>query len=486
LSSKSSIAPRELIVAFVAASTLAFTSWALAGYPNRCLHLLFVGSILTFLFSICPLPAWFNGNDGSHGNWKNLSRLLRFPVFWLCFLFLAYVLIQALNPAVIKVNLSGQWWVEAVHPPLGLKFPTGVRSDFTPMNAFRVLEIFGASFSLLLGLWVGLRRRATAISIIWVFSFSGAAMAIVAMIQSFTGADKVLWSIASQNQHFWGTFFYRNQGAAFLTLVLVATGFLFFYHAKNASESGNVGGPHLLLFVFFILIASSIGLSLSRGGILVASLVCVVFLLLLFCHILSSSSSIRIFPLVGLFGFFLCGGVYFGSQLVDLKSIQDRFEEFKEAPEKTRILAAKATWEMAEARLTYGWGAGSFRYIFPLYQQKYPELYYGYKHRRLGWQSRKIFHYAHTDLLQFVAEYGIVGTCFLLGILGSWIVSVLRYGRINVLAALIILAGVLGALGHAAVDFIFSSPAYWIGFIGFLAVALKLLSLECHRTKVAA
>ena len=64
---------------------------------------------------------------------------------------------------------------------------------------------------------------------------------------------------------------------------------------------------------------------------------------------------------------------------------------------------------MAKEELWLGWGAGSWRYIFPMYQKSYPEIYYQRYHPRHGWKGRRVYHYAHNDVVQFLCEYGIVG-----------------------------------------------------------------------------
>src|SRR5690606_33595048 len=41
-----------------------------------------------------------------------------------------------------------------------------------------------------------------------------------------------------------------------------------------------------------------------------------------------------------------------------------------------RILASRATAEMFKDEWLFGWGAGSFEFAFPKYQQEYPEIHY--------------------------------------------------------------------------------------------------------------
>ena len=230
------------------------------------LHILLAGGLLTWLLSIVPMSQRWNGTDGEHGNAQNLLRLLKFPVFWLSVAFLVYITIQGMNPAWEQLRDERGWWVEEVEPVSWL--PSGVDTSYVPMNAFRVLSSFAAAFTLVWGLWVGVRRRSSAVLLLWTLVISGVGMAIVAMLQKFSGADAVLWTVKSPNPHFWGTFFYRNMGVAYLNLIICACGMLYFYHFNQAERREQSGGPHLLLFVFVAVLYTSIGLALSRGGIL--------------------------------------------------------------------------------------------------------------------------------------------------------------------------------------------------------------------------
>ncbi|MEM1222091.1 MAG: hypothetical protein AAGH40_04950, partial [Verrucomicrobiota bacterium] len=209
---KPPISPREWAVAGCGSATLAFTAWGLGGVVNWTLHTMLLGGILTLFFAICPLPLKFNGRDHRHGNWVNLRRLLLTPIFWFGACFLIYITIQAFNPAAEVVRNEQGWWVEAIDPPLANWLPTSVRSGYEPMNAFRMIEVFAASFSLCWGLWVGLSRRVTTQLVLWVFVLSGVSMGMVAILQHFTKAEAVLWMLPSSNKNFWGTFFYRNHG----------------------------------------------------------------------------------------------------------------------------------------------------------------------------------------------------------------------------------------------------------------------------------
>ena len=70
---------------------------------------------------------------------------------------------------------------------------------------------------------------------------------------------------------------------------------------------------------------------------------------------------------------------YFIFQLSDTEKIRERIrlsaETISNIDSYDRVLSTKATWEMTQDRLAYGWGQGSFRYIFPIYQKSI--MFYG-------------------------------------------------------------------------------------------------------------
>lgn len=419
---------------------------------------------------------------------KSLRRLLRWPPFWFSLLFLVYLSIQAFNPSIAVVRGAEGWWVEKMTPPLATWLPTSVRSEFEPMNAFRVLEWFAAGFVLMWGIWAGITRRKTALIILWSLIVSGSTMGLVAILQDLTDADKVLWTLKSANPFPWGSFFYRNQGAAYLNLILVGIGVMYFYHAKKAERSAQSGGPHFLLFMFFMLVVVSIGLALSRGGILFGGILAICFVAvailrgLVSSHRLGSSLSISLIVAA-----LLSAGAYLMMQQIDIGAIKTRFGDvgstIENADKDARTLSSKATYEMAQDRVMLGWGAGSFRYVFPIYQQKIPEIFHQYYHKKKGWIGRRVYHYAHNDILQFWAEYGAIGCGLLILTFSSLIFTVLKNTFHFPLSTLYLMLGIACVLAHAFIEFILNSPAYWVALVGLLGGIAKLFELESARQK---
>jgi len=477
------VAPRELAVICTGGWTLAFAAWGLSGIRLWSLHILLIGGLVTFVLALVPLPASCNGTDGQHGNVQNLRRLLRFPVFWICLAVLVYLLIQGMNPAWVQLKNEDGWWIEEVDFVYWL--PTGVDANYRVMNAFRVLASFSATYLLVCGLWVGLQRRVSHVLLLWIFLLSGVGMAIVAILQKLTGAEAVLWTIQSPNPDFWGTFFYRNEAVAYLVLVIAFSGALYFYHLNRSEYYGVSGGPHLLLFFFIAIACTSIALALSRGGILFGGLAVGSFCCAAICRWFYASRANRKVALVVVTASLLGGGVYTVLQYIDIEAIKTRFGDIKQTletvDEDSRMITTKITWEMFQEKPLFGWGAGSWRYVFPLYQKSYPDIYYQRYDRKRGWVGRQVYYYAHNDIVQFLCEYGIVGCVCILAIFIYWVGILWFKTSGNALSAFMLQVCIAVALGHAAVDFILQSPAYWLALNSALCVGVRLLLLDTVR-----
>ena len=124
---------------------------------------------------------------------------------------------------------------------------------------------------------------------------------------------------------------------------------------------------------------------------------------------------------------FFIGGVSI-FQLSDWGAIDKRIQHSKEIKENfeiyDRTLSSKAMG-YGPRSLLFGWGAGSFRYISQFIKGTTRQFgITGNQKARLA--RRRVYHYAHNDWLQFLAEYGIIGCAFLGGMFVSLLISVIR------------------------------------------------------------
>lgn len=446
-----------------------------------------VGGLVTIALALIPISL----ADG-HDACQSLRRLVHTPAFYWALAFLGYLSISAFNPAwQIKSDARG-WWLEAMEPPAGAWLPTSVEAPYDPMNVWRIFNMHLAAFSLAFGLYFGLSSRRATLFVLWSFLLSLSLMALVAITQKYTAANSVLWLVSSENPSFWGSFFYRNQGTAFLNWGIVVAGVLYFYHSHHNRLAVRTGGPHFLAFCLIGLIAVSVGLALSRGGILFCAMLIIVFLIFSLTdyiyHTIAQLSRYTLVITVTIaltLTFLLSVGLFQANRAIDWQAIEKRFGDIgatiENAESDARMLSTQVTWEMAQDALWLGWGGGSFRYAFPMYQQDVPELFYARNHHKRGWEGRRFYRYAHNDILQFLAEYGIIGCSLLVFSILSLLIPAYRATSDLPLSVLYLLVGMATAIAHAFLDFIFHSPAFWVSFITIIALSSRLLQLNAER-----
>jgi O-antigen ligase len=109
--------------------------------------------------------------------------------------------------------------------------------------------------------------------------------------------------------------------------------------------------------------------------------------------------------------------------------------------------------EMIKDRPWYGWGAASWRFIFPYYQIKVPEMVYNTKGEFRIWED------AHNDWAQYASEFGIVGLPFLLAFVLWPVGYVLFHIRSARLTQLILICTFLGLFFHSIIELLLQNAA---------------------------
>lgn len=461
----STSSPREFLILTLIAANLVFLSWSFGAYPDWALWTSFTLSTFTFVLLL--------------SSFDTFKALLKFPLFWLALAFLAYIFLQASNPAWEIVKDAKGWWLEIIdHNP---ELPTSVKSPFNEINPFRVLIVMSTAFMMLCGIWLAIKRRKSAIFLLWVFAINGFLYALVATIQKLIGTKKILGLVVKEGDVFFGSFPYRNHGAAYAYIVLsVLMGLCLYYFIKSCKNQRR-SGPHILLAMMSIFVATAILLSFSRGAILITSLITICFLGALTKALLKvyslKTTLLILFSLLVMTG--LAAKFVFEDK--DYSVLQKRLNETSEGifsgiSNKRRLLLLEATTEMFLDSPIYGHGAGSFRYYFPTYRVHYPLL----DREQFGVQA----HYlnAHTDPLQFLAEYGIAGCSILLTIFIYFIIAAIYYKKGISSLVFILYIACLSLLLHSSFDFIFQSPSILITAAALFALALKISQINCSRT----
>ena len=476
--------PQEIALLVITGGLLCFMPWAL-GTMNEWSQFVSLG-LAALAFAVAIINRSYTGDLAPRGDFRLVMwpKLIRFPLFWLGLVLLGYILVQALNPAWVYVTDGKYRWLDPVDYVRWL--PSGIDSPYADMNAWRVLVIYSAAWLLTCALWVGVTRRATIQWLLTLVAANGALLAIVGILQRVTDAKHVLWVLTKVNTggNFFATLIYKNHAGAYLNLALMLCVALLYWHFARAERRMERASPAPVFAFAAVVIGLGVLLTNSRG----ATLLLMLFTLIAFTGFIvrctlyrgEGRSAWTIVVLCGIFALFIGLGSYFlntGKAIDRITKLMDDGRE--DSSVMTRTLARRATLEMASDKIVTGWGAGSFRHYFPVYQVKYPEIY------DVPWsQTVKMrWEYAHNDYVQLLAELGLAGAAIIAAMLGCGVRHLARnrvWQRPHLM--FILLALVITAL-HAWIDFQFHNPAILILWCASAALVGRWAELESRNTR---
>ncbi len=477
------IHPVEQLLVTVTSLHLLFLPWAL-GTMHVWSQLVSLGfSILCF--SVALLPRTYDGeSSGNSAPFRLLTwpKLIRFPIFWLGLLFLGYVLSQALNPSFRYTLTPDQrgWFMSPISHITWL--PTGMDTPFAKANAWRSLVIYGSVWLMVCAVWVGITRRKSLLTLLTVLAVNAVVLALLGFAQRGLGLEKIFGFWQPPAHYFVASFIYKNHAGAYFNLMLSLCAGLAYWHYSRGQRRLDKSTPGSLFMFFAAVVTLIVLFSYSRT----ATLLMLVFLIISFVvfflreliftrveHRSSFTTGILVLGIgasVGLVGYAL-NNVNVSSR------IQIVFTDGLEQTGRSRTLAASATADMIKDRPVLGWGAGSFRFHFPKYQQKYPSIFI-VDNRMLFWE------HAHNDYLELWAELGLVGTGLLIIALFAGGVAMIRVRFWKNPASLLITLGLLQTLAHCWVDFNFYNPAILITWCTLWPILIRWTELEEARAPI--
>ncbi len=492
---------REWALAGLVGASLVVPPWCLGGmnwWPGQ--WLLVAGCFVTLGWALVPLPRPWQATP------ERWAALLRFPPLVPGLLLLALMAVQTGNPSMAYVETPRGLWPYRMDPLPAESWigwlPSGVRTPFRWMDGWRQLLLVGAALALSAAVWMGLTRRAAALTLLGLAGVNGAALALLDIFQRLTGAKQILWQFEPLHPFFAATFFYRNHASAFLNLSACAAFAVGFVLSRQARRRGAKSHPGVLFWLLGGLTLVTSMTTGSRGGAAIAAVLLLLAGILILREIWIEGPAAWI--LAGLL--LLAGG---GAGWAYRQQVADFFAPTWERlqPGKrdasavdralrdfsgSRARLVAATLEMAEDRPWFGWGAGSFRYIFPRYQMRDPQLrgitapdLRRAEDRRMPWQRRgqsNLYDHAHCDWVQYLAEWGRVGMGLVVIGLGAMAWAGLSRWAFWRPEQWMLLAGLVGTMAHAAGDFILSNPAI-LALFGVLAtISVWLLR---HRARLS-
>ena len=284
------------------------------------------------------------------------------------------------------------------------------------------------------------------------FTIFGFLLALFSIIQSLTGTDKLYWLRAPHEESvaIFGPYVNRNHYAGIMELLTPV--------AMGIALHEKVSSPKRMLAAFAgIVMAASIVLSLSRGG-MVAMLVEILFLVMVVYGVNRSARTTLMLLLffVATLGFLAWLN---GAGVID--RIETVSTEWKTDITGGRSAMARDTIHMFRQRPIAGWGLGTFASVYPQYRTFFTNLY---------------IDHAHNDYVEVLAETGVLG----LGAMLWFVVQLYRKGLGKIqrqggtwqsAMTLAALTGCTGFLVHGFSDFNFHIPANAAMFFAFAALA---------------
>lgn len=433
---------------------------------------------ISLLFSLAGFIVSMIPRHRSEDGFAPFTRLRRFPVTWAGLLFLIYIVVQGLNPAWRYVYNTDSWWLEPVSHIAWL--PSGMQVPFAQSSPWSALLIFGSLWLLVCSVWTGLTRRRSYWVLFTALAANAFLLAMLGILQQLTDAKRIFWSYLPSNGTFVASFIYRNHAGPYLNLMVALAVGLGCWHYERSQRRHEKSSPAAVLAFLAVFVAIMVIFSYSRASIGVLLVFCVSIIITLAARRFfrkpgPTRNRMDLLVLVIVFSGFL------GLCLVSLRmeKVWHRFAPIASEPTNsisTRTIARVASRDMLQERWFFGWGAGCFRYGFPLYAQKYPEIYYSSRGRQRFWE------HAHDDLLEFPIEYGVLGLSPLVYILGGacWQLVRRRFWR-NSVSLYLVLACLL-TLSHAWVDFVFQNPAVLLTWCVLLVAAVRWVEMDQPRT----
>lgn len=450
------IHPRELVLVWLVCTQLVLLPWAFGGMPfwSQCVSLALAAASL----ALALLPRDYDevkARGRAPFRLYSFPKLARFPVFWLGLLLFALIAIQALNPAWSYVSDGKNWWMREIRSISWL--PSGVDVPPTEGGPWRTLIVYASVWMVVCAVWIGFTRRHTFQILFTALVANGFVLAGAGMLQRLKGNGRILGLFEAPTSYFVATILYKNQAAAYFNILLGLAAGLSFWHYSRSLRRLEKSSPAGVFAFMAVAIAIIVLFSFSRAGTMLMLALTLLILLVYLVRAVRTPAEQRSHLTSALVVILLGSFVWLGGYSMRIDRVTVSMDRLLTTDRMVSITnrgtAQQATWDMARDRLAFGWGAGSFGYYFPVYQQRHPNIFYYPDGRRAFWE------HAHNDYLEWLAEIGVVG----LGLLGLsaaylfWI-TFRRYVWENALVVFALL-GLGTTLAHAWVDFPFRNPA---------------------------
>jgi O-antigen ligase len=348
---------------------------------------------------------------------------------------------------LLMMPVTVNWWI-----------PSAARAEV----ALRSLWLFDGIYFSCINLALAVSHRRVIRSVLAAAVGNALILSIFGTIQKLAGSTGIYFgAVKSPQTLFFASFVYDNHWGAFIVLMLGACIGLILEYAHGAHGGGFFRGPSFAGIVAAVLIGISVPLSGSRACTLLLGILMAVALVRGTPEILRALRLSGVNPAGASIG--LAAAVVFAvaaAWQVAGGVIQDRALKTKEQVATmwaqggigSRSVLYHDTWRMARTRLLFGWGMGSFPTVFGLFNTQESKID----------RIPVVYHDAHSDWLQSVAEIGLAGTAMI----GAAVVLpalAVRRSRISTIPSFLLCGCALTA-AYAWIEFPFGNVAVVLGW----------------------
>lgn len=454
---------------------LVFLPWAIGGKDPWAQFTGLGLSALAFVIALLPRDYLDVAPGQAPFRLYTWPKLLRFPIFWLGLALLIYVTIQGLNPAwVFMMDEKKAWWMHKI--PYREWLPSGVSVPFERGGPWRMLLVYAMIVLTSCAIWIGFTRRRSLQILFTVLVSNAFALAILGIAERATHATKIFWFVTPPASYFVASFTYKNHAGAYFNLVLALSAGLALWHYERGLRRLDKSSPSGLFAFFATSIVLTVIFSYSRTATLLMFAFLLVGAVVFFWRLKRQPGSDSRNPMATVIVLLTLGSfIFLGVRSLDTERLRASVEQLQQQVTSdglgARKYLAQATWEMAGAQPVFGWGAGSFRFLFTLFQQHHPEIV-----------SERTLHFywehAHNDYAEIFAELGLVGGVL---IIGSGVYLSVRFLRAAGYRNPVSLFGALGCsmvLIHSYVDFHAYLTAIAVTWCAILVAIVRWAEIE--------
>lgn len=418
---------REKLLVLLLWGQFTFLAVAMGGVDLWAEYISLAIAAVSFLMLAMPLPGQSYEPEIRQPA-AIVRSLLCFPPFWLGFALVVWIWISSWNVEWVYTWRPGEARPRMVRQEAIPWLPSGIIAPLEQSNPYRGMISVIIPWLSLCVLWAGIQSRRALHLLANLIGVTLLAWGIAALYQHYHEFEKILgiWETHPRKQGtpipFWGTLVNENHGAFFLVM---GAGFClaqFLGGFVRAARELRFGGWHLLYLGFAIILSFAAAQAESRGATSMTIVLWIGFI------VVCSMFFIRFYGWKGVFLPAAVGTLFLIFVVISVSN-PDRWERLKFDYEKTvslsdnpelegRYFMLMVCQDMIADRPWLGFGAGSFRYSHLRYIEPHRDLAPTYRVRvvdpdtgRRSWESRPFwFRQAHLDWLEFIIEWGFIGT----------------------------------------------------------------------------